>query len=96
MLLIQFYVAGRFDIFAPDSPKLANYSNKNKDIAVKIPVRHHEFHYVSDSERRKFVANSILNAIELVRSRLEKRKLNIDFNQLQRDAEAVCVKYLMN
>jgi hypothetical protein len=89
LLLIMYYVEGQFEVFGPEYMKLLNYSTRNRDIAVKVAVRKVDFHYVSDARRREFVLNTTLEAIELVRARLEKRKLGIDFVALRRDVEMV-------
>lgn len=39
LLLIQYYVEGKFSSYLPEEPKLGNYSNKNKEIAVAIPIK---------------------------------------------------------
>lgn len=94
LLLIKFYVEGKFEISGPEQPKLSNYSTKNKDIAVDIAVTPKDFHNKNDKERRSFVVNSTLNAIDLVREKLSKKKLDIDFDQLLNDVRIAGKKYL--
>ena len=89
LLLIQYYVEGRFPVFGPSQLKVKNYSAKDKDIAVAIPVKRSEFHEVSETQRRRFIVSSTLNAIEAVRTRLYSRKLNVDFDELYADVERV-------
>ena len=94
LILIQYYVEGKFDIHAPDKPKLSNYSAKNKDIAVTVPVTRDKFHDVSDSKRRQFIADTTLQAIDMVEKRLSKRKLDINFDALRRDIQKAAQEYL--
>jgi hypothetical protein len=94
LLLIQFYVEGQFPIFGPAELKVRNYSTKNKDIAVTIPVTPSQFHEVSEAQRREFVLKSTLDAITAVEHRLQKRHLNIDFDLLRHDVESLGQAYL--
>jgi cellulose biosynthesis protein BcsQ len=87
LLLIKYYVIGKFEINAPEQPKASNYSTNNKDIAVDVTVMPKDFHDRNDKERRTFIVNSTLSAIDLVRARLSKKKLDIDFDQLISDVE---------
>ena len=89
LLLIQFYVEGQFPIFGPAELKVLNYSTKNKDIAVTIPVTPSRFHEVGEAQRREFVLQSTLDAITAVEHRLQKRHLNIDFDLLRHDVESI-------
>jgi hypothetical protein len=94
LLLIKYYIAGQLDIYRPDKAKLLNYSKKDKDIAVDVPVEYHEFHYCDDKTRRIFIVDSIMNAIAMVRSRLEPRGLDINFDELEKDAKKASDEYL--
>ncbi len=94
LLLIQFYVEGQFPIFGPAELKVRNYSTKNKDIAVAIPVTPSQFHEVSEAQRREFVLKSTLDAITAVEHRLQKRHLHIDFDLLRHDVESLGQAYL--
>ena len=86
LLLIQYYVEEDYKPgWSPEKSRLSNYSNKNKDIAVAFSVTKDKFHNVSEGERRKFVAETTLQAIDLVEERLGKRKLDIDFKRLRKD-----------
>ena len=90
LLLIQFYVEGQFSYFYfPSQFKVKNYSTKNRDIAVVIPVTRSVFHEASEEQRREFVLRSTLEAISAVRARLEKRKVNVDFDRLVKDVEEI-------
>ncbi|MCL4507815.1 MAG: hypothetical protein M1434_00880 [Chloroflexi bacterium] len=89
LLLIQYYVEGKFQINLPDHLKVRNYSTKNRDIAVVIPVTRSVFHEASEEQRREFLLRSTLDAISAVRARLEKRKVNVDFYRLVKDVEEI-------
>jgi hypothetical protein len=85
LLLVQYYVEGIYDINAPENPRQSNYSKKNKDIAVAFSVTKENFHNVGERERRQFIVDTALQAIDLVEGRLGKRKLDIDFKRLKED-----------
>ena len=78
----------------PVEPKLSNYVKKSKDIAVAIGVSRNDFHDRNEFERREFVADSTLQAVKLVKARLVKKKLNVDFDALISDAQKVIEQYL--
>nr|MBN2278565.1 hypothetical protein [candidate division Zixibacteria bacterium] len=95
LLLIKYFVVGVFtpnDL--PSRPILSNYSNKNKDITVDFAVTREKFHNVGERERREFIVNTTLQAIDMVEGRLGKRKLDIDFENLRRDVKKAAEDYL--
>ena len=94
LLLIMYYVEGKFDVNGPSLPKVGNYSNKNKDINVAITVKPGQFHDRNEFERREFIFDSTVNAIKLVRDKLAKKKLNINFDELMSDITLVGNAYL--
>lgn len=94
LLLIQYYIEGKFSSYLPESPKVGNYSTKNKDIAVAIGVTRDVFHDRNEFERREFIVDSTLKAVELVKARLIKKKLDIDFDRLIRDMKELSDVYL--
>ena len=94
LLLIQYYVEGRFSSYLPSQPKLGNYVKKNKDIAVAIGVTRAQFHSRNEFERREFIFDITLNAIKLFNERLIKKKLDINFDKLLCDFQNVAKEYL--
>lgn len=94
LLLIQYYVEGEFSRYLPAEPKVNNYSTKNKDISVAIGVPKSLFHDRNEFERREFIVDTTLNAIEMVKVKLEKKKLDIDFLALVHDVTQLCEEYL--
>ena len=84
---------GKFSPYIPAEPKLGNYK-KTKDIAVAIGVSRNNFHDRNEFERKEFVADSTLQAVKLVKARLVKKKLNIDFDALLNDVQKVTEEYL--
>lgn len=94
LLLIQYYVEGKFSSYIPAEPKPGNYMKKNKDISVAIGVTPDVFHNRNEFERREFVVDSTINAINIVKNRLTKKKLDIDFDKLLVDVQAVAQEYL--
>jgi hypothetical protein len=94
LLLIEYYVEGKFTEHLFDEIRLRNYSTKSKDISAQVPVRRSDFHDRTDRQRREFLLKTTLEAIELVRGRLEKRKLGVDFDRLRQDVEAVGIDFV--
>ena len=95
LVLVMYHVTGEL---TPDdnisSPRLSNYSNKNKDIAASFPISLVEFMSFSDAERRKLLVRTIRQAIDMVEDRLGKRGLDIDFERLRRDVRNATNEYL--
>ena len=94
LLLIKYYVEGKFDINGPTIPRVNKYSKKNKNISVDIPVRPEQFHLRNEFEKREFIVDSSINAVKLVRGRLERKKLNIHFDELISDMTSIGNVYL--
>jgi hypothetical protein len=96
LLLIMYYVEGKFDINGPWFPKVSNYSSKNKNINVAFTVKPEQFHNRNEFERREFVLDSTINAVKLVKDKLQKRNLDIKFDELISDINSVGKEYLSN
>lgn len=94
LLLIQYYVEGKFSSYIPVEPKPGNYKAKDKDIAVAIGVTREIFHNRNEFERREFIVDSTINAINIVKKRLTKKKLDIDFDKLLKDVQETAKEYL--
>ena len=80
--------------YALQLPPLGRYSSKEKAISVIIPVVLEDFLKLSTDERKKKFATDATNAVKLVRARLEKKKLDIDFDAMERDLEICNREYL--
>ena len=95
LLLIQYYVEGEYSsAFNVSAVKVMNYSSKNKDISVRVPVRRIDFHDTDDLHRRQFLVQTTIEAVELVHVRLEKKKLDVDMQRLRRDVEVIGEKFM--
>ncbi len=94
LLLIKYYVHGKFSSYLPLEPKVGNYSKANKDISVDIGVPSYLFHEKNEFERREFIVDSTIHAVELVKNRLLKKKLDVDFDSLLYDLKALSKDYL--
>lgn len=94
LLLVEYYVEGKFDVNGPEYPKVSNYSKKNKSVSVAFTVRKKMFHDRNEFERREFIVDSTIQAIRLVKEKLSKKKLNIDFDQLLLEIKPAIEKYL--
>jgi hypothetical protein len=87
LILIMYYVDGKFSANGPLDFKVNNYSPKDQSISVAhtIPVR---FWDMSEAERKQYISDSTLHAYVLAKERLIKKKLGIDFENLQNKLEA--------
>jgi hypothetical protein len=94
LLLIKYYIEGKFDINGPESIKVNNYLKKSRDIGVDILVPFDKFHYRNEFERREFIVDTSMNAISLVKEKLVPRKLDINFDLLSNDLIQTSQEYL--
>ncbi|MGN6803288.1 MAG: hypothetical protein ACTHJN_15410 [Ginsengibacter sp.] len=95
LILIMYYVQGKFNVNGPENLKVNNYSNKKKDISVAITVLPDQFHNRNEFDRREFIVDSTLKAIKLVRDKLSKKKnLEIKFEELKSDVLEIADEYL--
>ncbi len=94
LLLIKYYVEGKFSSYLPHEPKVNNYMSKSKDIGVDIAVTKDLFHDRNEFERREFIVDSTLHAIKLIRDKLKKKKLDINFESLIKDIIEISEEYL--
>ena len=94
LLLIKYYVEGEFSRYLPHEPKVNNYMRKSKDIGVDVAVTRELFHNRNEFERREFVVDSTINVVKLVKDKLKKKKLDIDFDALLNDLKEISAEYL--
>lgn len=98
LLLIQYHLSTSNNIWnfewLKDVKKLWNYSPKGKSISVIIPVVLEDFLKLSPRERKEKFAKDAIYAVTLVRERLEKKKLDINFTRLISDLEECNEEYL--
>jgi hypothetical protein len=94
LILIEYHVSGKFLDWVDIHPRVLNYSNKNKDIGVVIGVKAEDFLALSDQGKKQFMVGTTRQAVLDVRKRLEKKKLDINFDQLLKDLNEVNKKYL--
>lgn len=53
----------------------------------------HLFHVKNEFERKEFIVDSTLSAIVLVKNRLEKKKLDINFSAMIKDIKELSFEY---
>ncbi|MEO6964098.1 MAG: hypothetical protein ABIY90_19170 [Puia sp.] len=94
LLLIKYYVEGKFEINGPRNLKVNNYLKKDKDISVDIAVRENQFHKRSEIERRKFIVDSTRSAVTNVRKKLENKNFSCNFGELLSDLNVISEEYL--
>jgi hypothetical protein len=95
LILIKYYLEGKFSSYLPLEPKLGNYLRKNKDIGLDIGVRAEAFHERDEFERREFIVDSTMEAVELVQKRLSKKKLDINFELFKSKLRGITHEYLI-
>lgn len=94
LILIKFYVQGKFGINGPEGIKVGKYSNKKREIHVEISVTPENFHNKDEFGRREFVLDNTLNAVKLVKEKLKKRKLDLEFDKLISEINLIGRDYL--
>lgn len=98
LLLIQYHLSTKNDIMPFTYPFEAktvwNYSTKDKSISVIIPVVLKDFFELSEFERKKKFTDDSIYAVNLVREKLEKKKLDINFDKLLVDLQKCNEEFL--
>ena len=95
LILIKYYMEGKFSSYLPLEPKMGNYLSKSKDIGLDIGVTREAFHDRNEFERREFVVDSTMKAVMLAHKRLSKRKLNINFELLTNKLQIIARDFLI-
>lgn len=95
LLLIKYYVDGEVSKYQSTGKRISNYSNKNKDISVDVYVNEEIFHSKDENDRKKFIIDSTLSSVKKVKEKLNKKRLQIDFNLLIDDIERAQDLYLL-
>lgn len=96
LLLIMYYVEGKFPVNPPEDGKVNNYSTKEKSISVSISVTKEKFHERTEEERRKFIVESIKLAVKKVNERMSKKKMEFDAEGLLSDLEEKVFSIYLN
>lgn len=98
LILIQYHISTPNNLwdfdYALNAKPLGRYSSKEKAISVIIPVILEEYLKLSPQERKQKFADDAIYAVRLVQERLEKKKLDIDFDKLLLDLEKCNKEYL--
>ena len=95
LLLVKYYLEGKFSSYLPLEPKLGNYLKKNKDIGIDIGVTREAFHLREEFERREFIVDSTMKAVSLVQKRLSNKKLDVNFGLLTEKLNTITHEYLI-
>lgn len=94
LILIQYHISGKFRDWMQIRPRALNYSNKEKAISVIVGVKKEDFLALSHQQKKQFLVDTTRQAVLDVRARLEKKKLDVDFDSLVKDLDEVNKKYL--
>lgn len=94
LILIQYYISGKFFDWAQIRPRILNYSKKQRAISVIVGVKKEDFLALSHQQKKQFLVDTTRQAVLDVRVRLEKKKLDIDFDSLLKDLDEINKKYL--
>lgn len=94
LILIQYHLSGKFRDWDQIHPRVLNYSSKEKAIGVIVGVRKEDFLALSHQQKKQFFVDTTRQAVLDVRERLEKKKLDVDFDSLLKDLGEVNEKYL--
>lgn len=84
LLLISFIIEGQFKRDLPSKITASSFGKKDRAVEVKIPVKMREFVLFSESDRKKFIVESIIAAVNAARIR-HGEKLDTDFDRLIQD-----------
>lgn len=95
LILIKYYLEGRFSSYVPSEPKLGNYLKKSKDIGLDIGVTKDAFHRHEEFVRREFIVDSTMKAVSLVQKRLSNKKLDVNFGLLTEKLNTITHEYLI-
>jgi hypothetical protein len=94
VILFEFYVEGRLQMWIPKRLSLSNYSPKDRSIGVYVPVTRSVFHTRADRQRRGFIADQLRSGLGLVESRMKRRNFGVDFAALRKEVESVIQLYV--
>jgi len=96
LLLIMFYVEGKYFDQPIENGKVSNYNSKEKSISVAIDVSKEKFHKRNEEERKKYIVESIILAVNLVADKMKKKKMEFNKEQLLKDLEDNVFKNYLN
>jgi hypothetical protein len=84
LILFQFYVKP-IPALRNNLRKIENYRRKEKSIGVPIIIDEANFFSLNVIERQKFLTNTILIKIDLLREKVKRNKLDLDVSKLKED-----------
>lgn len=82
-LLIKYIVDGEIITFKRSKRPISKYDNEEKEISIDVFVSQDEFWNKPETDRKEYIANTTINAIEKVEQKLKKQKIIVDFSQLK-------------
>ncbi len=83
LLLIKYIVDGDILTFKTIKRNISAYSTQNKDISVDINVRNTDFLEQAELERRNYIVQSTLSAVNTVEKQVAVHGLVVDFELLR-------------
>lgn len=92
LILFEFYL-NPFREELDHFKEIESYRKRERSIGVPIIVNEENFFMISESERKKFLKESILRKIDLVGIVVKKRKLDTKIEKLKSDLISVLDEY---
>ncbi len=94
LMVIQYHLEGRYLELPAKNYKVMSYRKNEKALSVVVGVPG-SFGNLSDEEKRRFIVDSTLKAIELVQAKMERLGFtDIDFDGLVGDVKACADRFL--
>lgn len=93
LFLIEYYVSGNQPTMGIEKLKgqelrVLRYNSKEKSIAVAMHVSFRNFVGLSEKQRRQFIVQTTLKAVDAARDRYKNRRWDVNFELLRQDIHA--------
>lgn len=90
LVLIKYYVSGKHTDFAGVKPGPTRISKKDRSIGTAVLINIDDFLRLSEKDRILFLAEQTHKSISEVIEKLRRRKVQLDYSQLESDVD-VCL-----
>lgn len=100
LLLIEYHLSADKNImpfkYALERKIVSSYSIKDKSISVLIPVILKDFFKLSEDDRMKKFCDDTIYAVNMIKERMNKKKLDVNITKLLEDLEKCNKEFLEN